>query len=596
MKAIVLTAGMGRRMRPLTDHVHKTLLPIADTTILQRILSSLEDHGIVDVCIVTGHRANDIRSFVAAEFGHLNVDYVHNADFETTNNVYSMALALEHTRIDDDILLIESDLIFDPKVLTQLVSSPHENAALVDRYRPGLDGTVVSLAADGSIGQVYPSYMQGGDFSFADKYKTLNIYRFSEAFCRTSFRRLLSFYSRAIDDSCYYELLLGVLIYLRATTVHAVMVEHPWAEVDDPNDLLSAEFTFNPPARLDLAERAWGGYWALPHLDFAFIRNMYFPTPAVVAELRNNLEALLVNYGSAQATLNRKLAYVERCDERHVVVLNGASQAFPTLRRLFAGRTVLRPEPTFGEYEHAFPGAQTYRDHGGIDWDEVLERSLHSEVLVIVNPNNPTGTVVPTADICALAAARPNLTIIVDESFLDFSDQRSIVGPVESAGLANVVTLKSLSKVLGVPGLRLGYLHTLAEEVRAALDDDVPIWNVNSVAEHFLEVILKHRAPLLESFTRTKADRETFARALEQVLVVDRVFPSGANFLLVRLHLDAGTTHSLLERLMSQHLVHVKDVSPKFDDGRGYLRLAVRTPADNELVCRLLNAPEGCGR
>jgi histidinol-phosphate/aromatic aminotransferase/cobyric acid decarboxylase-like protein/choline kinase len=593
MKAIVLTAGMGRRMRPLTDHVHKTLLPIADTTILRRILSALEDHGIVDVCIVTGHRSGDIRAFVGAHFGHLNVDYVHNADYERTNNVYSMALALEHTRIDDDVLLIESDLIFDPQVLTQLVESPHGNAALVDRYRPGLDGTVVSLAADGSIGQVYPSYMQGGDFSFADKYKTLNIYRFSEEFCRTSFRRLLSFYSRAIDDSCYYELLLGVLIYLRATTVHAVVVEHPWAEVDDPNDLVSAEFTFNPSARMDLVERTWGGYWSLPHLDFAFIRNMHFPTPAVLAELRTNLDALLFNYGSAQATLNRKLAYFELCDERNVVLLNGASQAFPTLRRHFAGHRVLRPEPTFGEYAQAFPDALTYRDHGEIDWDDVLERSGEVDVLVIVNPNNPTGTVVPTADICALATARPELTIIVDESFLDFSDQRSIIGPVESGGLTNVVTLKSLSKVLGVPGLRLGYLHTRSTAVREAVEADLPIWNVNSVAEHFLEVILKHRASLLESFARTKADREAFARQLERVLVVDRVYASGANFLLVRLHLDACTTRTLVERLMNQQLVHLKDVSPKFGDGLGYLRLAVRTPEDNELVCRLLNAPEG---
>jgi len=291
--------------------------------------------------------------------------------------------------------------------------------------------------------------------------------------------------------------------------------------------------------------------------------------------------------------LNRKLAYFELCDERNLLLLNGASQAFPTLQRLFAGRRVLRPEPTFGEYERTFPDAQTYRDDGELDWDEVLERSGDVDVLVIVNPNNPTGTVVPTADICAIAASRPNLTVIVDESFRDFSDQRSVVGPAEAAGLHNVITLKSLSKVLGVPGLRLGYLHTLSAEVRAAVERDLPVWNVNSVAEHFLEIILKHRSAVLESFERTKADREAFARTLERVLIVDRVFPSGANFLLVRLHLDDTTTHALVERLMNHKLVHVKDVSKKFADGRGYLRLAVRTAEDNDFLCCLLNSPEG---
>ena len=104
MKAIILAAGLGRRMRPLTDHTHKTLLPIAGTTILHRLLGSLRDCDVRDVCIVTGYRSEDLALAMAHEFSDLNVEFVHNPQYDTTNNVFSMALALETISVDDDIL------------------------------------------------------------------------------------------------------------------------------------------------------------------------------------------------------------------------------------------------------------------------------------------------------------------------------------------------------------------------------------------------------------------------------------------------------------------------------------------------------------
>ncbi len=297
MKAIVLAAGFGRRMRPLTNQTHKTLLPIAGTTILNRLLGSLQDCDVRDFCIVTGYRRQDLVLAISREFPDLNVEFVHNPRYEVTNNVFSMALALESISVDDDILLVESDLIVDPRVMEQIVHTRHANAALVDRYHVGLDGTVVSVAGNDEITGVYPSHLQGEKFDFSDKYKTLNIYKFDKEFVRSTFRELLSFYSRSIDSNCYYEHVLGVLIYMRAATVYAEHVQHPWAEVDDPNDLVSAEFTFDPASRRSTLEHSWGGYWNMPHLDFAFIRNTYFPTPAITAELRENLGVLMSNYG-----------------------------------------------------------------------------------------------------------------------------------------------------------------------------------------------------------------------------------------------------------------------------------------------------------
>jgi histidinol-phosphate/aromatic aminotransferase/cobyric acid decarboxylase-like protein/choline kinase len=592
MKAIILAAGLGRRMRPLTDQTHKTLLPIAGTTILNRLLTSLRDCDVRDICVVTGYRSEELTRAVRDHVSDLNVEFVHNPQYEVTNNVFSMALALESISVDDDILLIESDLIVDPRVMHQIVHTRHENAALVDRYHPGLDGTVVSVDGNDAITQVYPSYLQDDMFDFSDKYKTLNIYRFDKDFMRSTFRQMLSFYSRSIDANCYYELLLGVLIFMRAATVYAEYVRHPWAEVDDPNDLMSAEFEFNPSSRRSMLEHTWGGYWNMPHLDFAFIRNTYFPTPAILAELRGHLGVLMSSYGSSQAILNRKLSYFEGCDEANVFLLNGASQAYPVLRSVFKDSQVLIPNPTFGEYSRIFPNAASYADTGTIDLESLTAATRDAEVIVIVNPNNPTGTVIRSEEVIDLADANPNRIFIVDESFIDFCDEPSIIPVIEQRAMDNVIVLKSMSKCLGVPGLRLGFVYTSHAEVQKSLWSDTPIWNVNSLAENFLEVILKHRPSLEASFDRVSSDRAAFAARLEMMPIVERVFPSGGNFLLVRLHLGRQRTESLADRLMEEYSVHVKDASDKFDDGQGYLRLAVRSPEDNERLCDLLTTAD----
>ncbi len=594
MKALILAAGLGRRMRPLTESTHKTLLPIAGTTILDRLLASLRSCGVSEVWIVTGYRADDIKAAVEERFGDLDVRYVHNDRYETTNNVFSMALALESIEIDDDILLIESDLIVDHRVMEQIVASDHDNVALVDNYRVGMDGTVVSLGLGDVVAAVHPSYLQGERFDFSDKYKTLNIYRFSRDFAKATLREMLSFYARSIDSGCYYELLLGVLIYMRAATIHAEKVAFPWAEVDDPNDLAVAEFVFDPPARRSTVEASWGGSWNLPYLDFCFIRNSYFPNEAMLAEMRSSLDLVSFNYGSSQEVLNRKLSYFEGCDPANLILLNGASQAYPVLRHLYGSERALIPDPTFGEYPRTFPDALTYRDaglagNGGKAFSGGLAESIPSaRVVVAVNPNNPTGTTLPTSGLLELIVDHPDRIFIVDESFVDFSGEASIVPAVEECGLGNVIVLKSLSKCWGVPGVRLGYLHTLRAEVHDAFRVAIPIWNVNSIAEHFVELVLKHRDSLESSFARVVADREDLAASLYALDVVDHVVPSGANFVLAKLTVDARSAGSLADHLMEVSAIHVKDASAKVGDGRGYFRLAVRGAVDNKRLCEAL--------
>jgi choline kinase len=135
MRAVILAAGYGRRMRPLTDDTHKTLLTVAGKTIIGRIIEGLIENGVHETAVVTGYRADELTGYLKGAFPGYHFHFIHNARYRETNNIHSLALAFEQLPLDRDILLIESDLIFEPGVIAQLLRSPHRDVALVDHYR-----------------------------------------------------------------------------------------------------------------------------------------------------------------------------------------------------------------------------------------------------------------------------------------------------------------------------------------------------------------------------------------------------------------------------------------------------------------------------
>lgn len=575
-------------MRPLTDNCHKTLLRIGGTTIIERIVDSLLNHSIPDIIIVTGYQAEELRSFLVSRYRGVRFTFVHNEHFASTNNIHSLNLAISSVPIDDDILLIESDLIYEDAVLEKILESRHKNVALVDGYRSGMDGTVVTVEG-GVITSIIPPHLQKRDFNFSEKYKTLNIYRFSRDFCKNTFFKLLSFYSNAIDNNCYYELVLGILIYLQRENIHAEVLDgERWSELDDPNDLRVTEFIFSDHKRAGLLEMSYGGYWNYPVLDFGFIRNMYFPDPSIIAEIRASLPDLLANYGSSQAILSEKCAFFMGGSAKNIILLNGASQAFPILAGYFDKKQILVPQPTFGEFTRLFANCRFYSDHFSISMDEIEQKSSDCDVVVFVNPNNPTGSFVASEEIFSFASENPEKIVLVDESFIDFAAGPTMISLLEKDPLTNVIVLKSLSKVLGVPGLRLGCLYSSNREFNGFVLPRIPIWNSNSIAEFFLEIILKHRDALEDSFRSTIHDREEFAALLSRLSCVRKVCPSQANFIVIELADTVPHPETIVPNLLAQKSIFIKDISGRFDGGKHYFRLAVRLPEENRHLVRCL--------
>lgn len=571
MKAVILAAGAGQRMFGLGPEDHKCLLQVGESSLIDRMMEHLIQAGIGEVWVVTGHARNTLERHLRTHF-EKQVRFVHNPRFAETNNIVSLLCLLEQVDLQDDFLLLEADLIFDHAVLRRALQSPHPNVALVAPLRPGLDGTVADVR-DGWVHDIIPPERQsGGSESY---FKTVNIYKLSHALAYGSLLRTLRYYCQAFDEKSYYEKVFGLLIYAGQFPLKAeILQDEAWAELDDPQDLTRAQAIFDSQRLLNQLEYNFGGLWNFPVVDFNFIRNLYFPSDAMIEEMRQRLPELLHNYGSRQAVLEQKMATFLRCPVDPLIVLNGASQAYPILAEYFAGKKVLIPTPTFGEYPRVFPKADTF--------EEVPTHLERYDLVVLVNPNNPTGSILPTQTIVQWIDSHPHTHFLVDESFIDYSEQPSLMETLQGTP-QNVIVLKSLGKSLGVPGLRMGFLWQHNSALTALFRARMPIWNHNSLAEFFLEIVLKHRTALARSFERTRLERQRFAQRLQELPGVVKVWPSHTNFLLVELDPDLDMDGMLRQMLRLEGL-YLKDISSKFSGQRNFLRVAVRTPEEDDLL------------
>ena len=589
MKAVILAAGYGGRMSPLTKEIHKTLLKVNGDRIMDLIIKSLIDNNIKDIVIVTGYKEEQLKNHLINNFNNIVFQFIHNEKYATTNNIFSLALAFEQIKFDKDIIMIESDLIYSSDVIEKAINSKFKNLALVSPYKIGMDGTVVEVLDNKIIG-LYPPHLQGENFNLFDKFKTLNIYKFSKEFCENEFKKLLVYYAKSIDDNCYYELILGILIYMQRQEIFCEIVDNEkWVEVDDPNDLIGAEFHFNKKNRISILEDSFGGYWSYDIIDFCFIRNMYFPTKSMLAEMKNNLPSLMENYGSKQKVLNKKLSYVLQYKKENLIALNGAAQIYPIISDLIKNEEILIPDPGFGEYDRMFNVKDTYIDNGEFDTNLIEDKIKNISNIVFVNPNNPTGTMLKTSWILSMIDTYPDKFFIVDESFIEFSDENSVVDDLEINSRNNVIVIRSMSKTYGLPGIRLGFIYSCNAKLILNISSKVPIWNLNSMTEFFMEIILKNKTALEKSIDKTKIDRKSFIKSLNDLEFVEKAYNSGANFILFKTNSKLSVIN-LADNLIQNHSIYIKDVSNKFNTKTNtYFRVAVRSPKDNNMLIKILN-------
>ncbi len=594
MQCIILAAGRGSRLSPLTDDTPKPMIKVNGTPLIENALNILSRHAVERFIVVIGYKGDYVRHSLGDKWRGIDIVYIENELWETTNNIYSLWLTRDYW--DSDTLLLECDVFFEASLMDDFLSRPFTNAALVDAFEPHMDGTVVEISPEKKILRMIPGKDQPMGFDFRGKYKTVNIYSFTQEYLSGSFLPILELYLSLRGRREYYELVLGVLLFMGDTELAAhICTPHRWFEIDDFTDLQRAEaYVCDTATLFEKVKACYGGYWRYDFIDFAYLYNPYFPPPTLQNELRLNLERLLSHYPAGQMEINQALSNWVKLDATMLAVGNGGAELIAALRDR-SGRVAV-PAPGFNEYERGLAPDRVLRLTADpvamrLSPEQVVRqvKAGEADTLVLINPNNPTGAAYSRAELRAILEGLAGRTrVILDESFADFMDeecQASLLGELEN--YPHLVILRSLSKDLGVPGLRLGYVATADRQLVCELRENCPIWHVNSLAQYFLDILPKYRTEYAASLRRAAEARQAMGAALREVEGLT-VYPSQANFFLLKLppHIPSAR---LQEALFHKERIYIKDLGAKTGlTPDRYVRVAVKTFEENALLVAAL--------
>ena len=596
MQAIILAAGMGKRLKELTENNTKCMVKVNGITLIERMLKQLDKYSLSRIVLVVGYEGQKLIDYVSTLNITTPISFVNNPIYDKTNNIYSLGLAKDFL-CEEDTLLFESDLIFEDSVIDEIVSDPRDTLALVDKYESWMDGTCVTIDEDDNI----KAFVPGKKFKFEeikDYYKTVNIYKFSKHFSRTHYVQFLDAYVKALGDNEYYEQVLRVITMLDDPEIKAKRLNGQlWYEIDDVQDLDIATSMFAPDndQKVLLLQNRYGGYWRYPQLiDFCYLVNPYFPPQKLVDEIKASFEKLLTQYPSGMSVNSLLAAKNFEVHAENVVVGNGAAELIKALLEKFQGKTGFI-RPTFEEYPNRYDGedsiffvpqnySYTYSAKDVIEFFD--DKKIDN--LIIVNPDNPTGNYIDKNGLLKLVewSKKKNIKLVIDESFVDFSDQNDSTLIELDILLQNphLFVMKSISKSYGVPGLRLGILVSGDVEAIREIKNNVSIWNINSFAEFYLQIAEKYKKDYVLALKLFKEERSRFITELQKINFL-RVIPTQANYVMVELS-DKITAKEFTKKLLIKHNIFVKDLTKKI--GEKYVRIAIRNKEDNDKLITAL--------
>lgn len=604
MQAVILAAGMGKRLGELTKNNTKCMVEVNGVRLIDRTLTQLSKLDLKRVIIVIGYEGQKLVDYIGDRYADkLKIEYVDNPIYNKTNNIYSLALAKEQLQ-EDDTILIESDIIFDDNMFPLIVNNPYPNIALVAKYETWMDGTMVKISEDNDILNFVPK--AAFCYDDVDKYyKTVNVYKFSKEFSRCKYVPFLNAYTSAMGNNEYYENVLSIITFLNNKDLKALPIaDEKWYEIDDKQDLDIAEAIFAEEKDiLGKYYSRFGGYWRFPNLlDFCYLVNPYFRSSKIIDEMQANFRTLIAEYPSG-LKVNTLLA--SKCwgvKEEYVIPGNGAAELIKALMEHLPG-TLGITRPTFEEYPNrrekdklvTFVPQNDEFIYSVQDLKDFFEKN-HADNILLINPDNPSGNFIPKDDILELASwcQERNIRLIVDESFVDFSvgwRNNTLLHDSILEAYPSMIVIKSISKSYGVPGIRLGILCTADQAVMSELKKKVSIWNLNSFCEFFMQIFSKYEKDYFSACDKFIVERDSFESELRKISFL-RVIPSQANYFLVEV-LPPYKSRELALLMLKNHSILMRDCSSKDGfDGKQYMRIAVRNHKDNSKLVAALKQLE----
>ena len=601
MQAIILAAGMGRRLGELTNNNTKCMLEVNGVRLIDRYLRQLSKYSLDRIVIVVGYEGQKLIDYIHANYSDINIEFVNNPIYDKTNNIYSLALAKDYLCADDTILM-ESDLIVEDGIIDKLLNHTDKDLALVAKYEQWMDGTMVRIDDNRRILQFIPK--AGFRYEEADDYyKTVNIYKFSREFSSKQYIPFLEAYCKVMGNNEYYEQVLSVLTLLQNTTLRALPIgNEKWYEIDDVQDLDIASTLFSEDKnRFQLYHKRYGGFWRFPKLlDFCYLVNPFFPNKHMRDEIRNNFDTLLESYPSGMGVNSLLAGKYFGIKQDYVVVGNGAAKLIKVVMEEHTNGRVGVIFPTFDEYPNRLKQEQIVQfiptdSNFGYTADELMEyyNDKQLSLLMLVNPDNPSGHFMPKADVLRLAAwcDKKDIKLLVDESFVDFTEEyekNSLLHNDILASNRNLMVMKSISKSYGVPGIRLGVFASSDTELIQRIKKEVSIWNINSFGEFYMQIYGKYENDYRKACRKFCEVREKFYEDLKQIDFL-RVIPSQANYFLCEVT-RKYTSAELCELLIEKDIIISNCGKKKHMDGRNLVRLAVRDEADNARLVEVLKS------
>ncbi len=599
MQAIILAAGMGKRLGDLTKGNTKCMVEVNGVTLIERMLTQLSKLSLSRVVLVVGYEGQKLREFVGTEYAGLKIEYVENQIYDKTNNIYSLYLAKDKLQ-EDDTLLLESDLIFEDTLLPLIVNNPYPNLALVAKYESWMDGTMVSLDDEHNIVNFIPK----SAFRYENVnqyYKTVNIYKFSKEFSRTKYLPFLEAYATMMGRNEYYEQVLRVLVSLDKSSLKALpLTTEKWYEIDDVQDLDIASTLFSEKeVKYREYHKRYGGFWRFPQLlDYCYLVNPFFPPQRMKEELKASFDTLLTEYPSGMLINSLLAGKYFGINRDYVVVGNGAAELIKVVMEDHATEKVGVVFPTFDEYPNRLPEErivpyipQDAEFRYTADDLMVFYGKNPVGLLLLINPDNPSGNFIPKADVKRLAhwCEEKGIVLLLDESFVDFTDDstdNTFLKDELLEAYPALLVMKSISKSYGVPGLRLGVLASSDKDLIAKVKKEVPIWNINSFAEYYLQIFGKYEKDYAKACQQFIAERETFYKELQTIPYL-KVFLSQANYFLCEV-IDKYTSAELTQLLIDRDVIISNCGRKKRMEDRNLIRLAIRNRKDNAKLIEIL--------
>ncbi|WP_414931750.1 aminotransferase class I/II-fold pyridoxal phosphate-dependent enzyme [Vibrio europaeus] len=595
MQVLIPAAGMGSRLGRYTSEKTKCMVEVNGKTLVERALDTLANYNIDRFIFVVGYQKDKLVELLGDSYKGIPIKYIHNDKYYETNNIYSIYLAKD-ILAEDDTILIESDLIFEEEIIKKVITNPYPNLAVVDRYRRWMDGTVVTIDESYDI----LDFISGRKFNYDDAgkyYKTVNIYKFSKEFLINKYIPFLEAYSIALGKNEYYEQVLKIVNLLETKDLKAFPLNgEKWYEIDDAQDLDNAQVIFSDREKksTDLTKR-YGGYWRFDGLvDFCYLVNPYFPTNKMLDEFKYSFDVLLREYPSGARVQSLLAAKLFNCNENQIVVGNGAAELIDALANQIHIKLGLFL-PTFEEYSSRFKnckiGKIENKDYS-YNADDIIDFCKDTEGFILVNPDNPSGNYIKYHDLLKIVDwfDKNNKILIVDESFVDFSEEgidASLLSSEQLEKSPNLIVIKSISKSYGVPGARLGVLASSNTDLIKRISSLIPVWNINSFGEYFLQIIGKYTKEYKTACVKISKERERFYSRLLTIPFL-RPIPSQSNYILCQV--VGMESAQLVENLAYSHDLLIKDCSKKVAfEGKQYVRIAIKDSYDNQ---RLIDALE----